>query len=213
MRKPVAAKASKGLTNIAIKTTGWLFSSMAIPKRARTPLLILRSIPAPVAPMVLSTHVTGIPSNAAVTDSSRSRLNIAGGAIPPRICPFMFRRLCTFFSIPALCLASFHLLARAEQFARLDDSFTSDIRPLIAEYCSKCHGPARPKAGVNLSVFTNTVSVYRDARLWERVLAKLDSGEMPPEGKPQPTSAQRSTLLQWTRLTLDDLDHGRFPAD
>ena len=101
----------------------------------------------------------------------------------------------------------------ADQFFPLDDSFVSDIHPLLGEYCSKCHGATRPKAGINLASFTNTVSVYRDPTLWERVAAKLSNGEMPPEGKSQPTSAQRSALIQWVRKTLDDLDQGRFPAD
>src|SRR5262249_39696218 len=65
------------------------------------------------------------------------------------------------------------------------DTFNSEAKPVIGEFCLKCHGANRPKAGVNLSLFTNTISVYRDPRLWEKVASKLDNGEMPPEGKPQ----------------------------
>jgi hypothetical protein len=84
---------------------------------------------------------------------------------------------------------------------------------MLDEYCVKCHGAKRPKAGINLAVFTNTVSVYREPKVWESVAAKLRAGEMPPEGKPQPTASQRDSAVQWVQKTLRDLEEGRFAAD
>ena len=84
---------------------------------------------------------------------------------------------------------------------------------MVAEYCSKCHSAARPKAGINLMLFTNTLSVYRDPKVWQRVAGKLENGDMPPEGKPQPDPAQRTNVLHWVRSTLADLADGRFPPD
>src|SRR5579862_5811042 len=91
--------------------------------------------------------------------------------------------------------------------------FGTLVRPMLDEYCVKCHGPTRAKGGVNLAGFTNTVSVYRETKVWEKVIAKLQAGEMPPEGKPQPSQAQRDGLVQWGRRTLEDLEQGRFAAD
>src|SRR4051812_36726834 len=53
------------------------------------------------------------------------------------------------------------------------DSFSKEIRPLLDQYCIKCHGPGKIKGGVNLNPFTNSISVYRDIKLWERVAAKV----------------------------------------
>jgi uncharacterized protein DUF1592/uncharacterized protein DUF1588/uncharacterized protein DUF1587/uncharacterized protein DUF1585/uncharacterized protein DUF1595/cbb3-type cytochrome c oxidase subunit III len=91
--------------------------------------------------------------------------------------------------------------------------FGTQIRPLLDKYCAKCHGASRAKGGINLASFTNTVSVYREPKVWEKVVAKLRAGEMPPEGKPQPTQSERDGLVHWGQQTLDDLEEGRFAAD
>lgn len=115
--------------------------------------------------------------------------------------------------LPALALGAFINCALAAAEPVQTGEFASQIRPLLDEYCAKCHGPTRPKAGINLAGFTNTVSVYREPNVWEKLLAKVQAGEMPPEGKPQPSQIQHDRLVQWGRKTLDDLDQGRFAAD
>ncbi|HWY74429.1 MAG TPA: DUF1587 domain-containing protein, partial [Verrucomicrobiae bacterium] len=94
-----------------------------------------------------------------------------------------------------------------------EDPFSNEIRPVLDQYCAKCHGPLKMKGGVNFGPFTNAVSVYRDPALWRKAEAKLSAGEMPPEGKPQPTAAQRINLVQWIDARLKDLDQGRLPRD
>ena len=113
---------------------------------------------------------------------------------------------------PYLWVCGLSLLTAAPAI-EVPDPFGTQIQPVVAEYCSKCHSAHRPKAGINLTLFTNTVSVYRDPKLWERVAAKLETGDMPPEGKPQPDPTQRTNVLRWVRNTLDDLAQGRFPPD
>lgn len=92
-------------------------------------------------------------------------------------------------------------------------AFRTEIRPLLDEYCAKCHGSARAKGGINLAGFTNTVSVYREPKVWEKVVAKVRAGEMPPEDKPQPTQSQREGMVHWVQKALEDLELGRFVAD
>jgi hypothetical protein len=93
------------------------------------------------------------------------------------------------------------------------DTFQAQIRPVIDEFCGKCHNSVKAKGGVNLVGFTNLVSVYREPQVWEKVLAKLKANEMPPDGKPQPTEAQRDVLTNWVTRSLSDLGQGRFAAD
>lgn len=93
------------------------------------------------------------------------------------------------------------------------DSFARDVRPLLDQYCISCHGPKKAKGGVNFVAFTNTVSVYRDHRLWDKAIEKLRANEMPPEGKPQPTPEQRTNLVLWIDKSLHDLDDGRIAKD
>ena len=90
------------------------------------------------------------------------------------------------------------------------DSFQIQIRPVVDEFCGKCHNSVKAKGGVNLASFTNLVSVYREPQVWEKVLAKVKANEMPPEDKPQPTEGQRAALTNWVARSLDDLAQGRF---
>jgi hypothetical protein len=86
-------------------------------------------------------------------------------------------------------------------------------RPALDEYCAKCHGPARAKGGINLAGFTNTVSVYREPKVWGKGTRQGQANEMPPENKPQPAKDQRESLIKWVQKTLADLEQARFAAD
>ncbi len=92
-------------------------------------------------------------------------------------------------------------------------AFEHEIQPLIEQYCFKCHGATKPKAGVNLQQFKDETAVWRDPKLWQTVLAKLRDRDMPPDGKPQPTPAERDRLTDWVALKLDRLDRGEVPKD
>jgi mono/diheme cytochrome c family protein len=121
--------------------------------------------------------------------------------------------LIRFTLLPVLAFGLASSTAAAAPLERQSDEFPAQIRPLLNEYCAKCHGSVKAKAGVNLAVFTNTISVYRDPKMWEAVAAKLQAGEMPPEGKPQPSTAERENLIHWVQKTLLNLEEGRFAAD
>jgi hypothetical protein len=114
--------------------------------------------------------------------------------------------------LAACSLASLQSLA-GETPPPTTDSFSREIRPLLDKYCVSCHGPTKMKGGVNFANFTNTVSVYRDHKLWDKAAEKLRAHEMPPEGKPEPTPEQRTNLIAWIDKTLRDLDDGRIARD
>ena len=91
--------------------------------------------------------------------------------------------------------------------------FDREVRPLLSTYCLKCHGPERPKRGVNLAKFNDVASIHRDPRLWRKVLAQLNERAMPPEDKPQPTDVQRAMLIEWIQHTLNNPDPTAFAKD
>lgn len=116
----------------------------------------------------------------------------------------------------AMCLtfaAAFSSAISGTPLANSKDDFPIQIRPVLDEFCAKCHNPTKAKGGVNLSAFTNTVSVYREPAVWKKVLRKIEANEMPPEDKPQPNNSERSNLVQWVQITLSDLEDGHFAAD
>jgi mono/diheme cytochrome c family protein len=91
--------------------------------------------------------------------------------------------------------------------------FQEEIRPLLNTYCLKCHGPERPKGGVNLARFQDLPAIFREPKLWETVAAQLRDRNMPPEGKPQPGSEDRDRLISWVEGTLANLDERHIPKD
>jgi hypothetical protein len=91
--------------------------------------------------------------------------------------------------------------------------FDQQIRPLLDQYCITCHHEGRAKGGVNLDAFTNTVSVFRAPEVWQKLIAKVNSGEMPPDNKPQPSTGERDHLLTWARHAMEVLQAGRLAPD
>src|SRR3989442_5648175 len=83
--------------------------------------------------------------------------------------------------------------------------FTKDIQPLLNEYCYGCHGEKK-KGGLDFRIYTNESLALRDRLVFEKVLAKLQAHEMPPENKPQPTPAQCELLTNWVTACF-------FPCD
>lgn len=101
----------------------------------------------------------------------------------------------------------FVLFAAADTFAaetdgNVDDVFARDIRPLLNEFCIRCHGPKKPKAGLRLDRLNPDLVSGKSAESWHDVLNRLNLGEMPPEDAPQPDEAQREKLTGWISEAL-----------
>ena len=81
----------------------------------------------------------------------------------------------------------------------LGDRYASEVRPLVARYCQKCHSAERTEADLDLMAFATLSDVRKDAHAWQRVREMIDSGQMPPRGAKQPSSAERERLQGWVR--------------
>lgn len=79
--------------------------------------------------------------------------------------------------------------------------FGTNIKPLLNHYCYGCHGEKK-KGDLDLRIYADELSVKRDAQVFEKVLDKLQSREMPPENKPQPTSAERKLIAGWIESSV-----------
>jgi hypothetical protein len=76
-------------------------------------------------------------------------------------------------------------------------TFTRQVAPLLAKYCTRCHGGRRPRGDLPLDVYKDDQRPLKDRDVWERVAANLRAGEMPPAGKPRPTPAELETITGW----------------
>src|ERR1700691_3793158 len=62
-------------------------------------------------------------------------------------------------------------------------------------YCDTCHFGPKARAGVNLETL-DLANLDSNGALWEKVLRKLRSREMPPPGAPRPAAATYETLVK-----------------
>ena len=89
--------------------------------------------------------------------------------------------------------------------------------PFTAKYCVGCHSDRTKTGGLSLEGLTLT-DIPARGELWEKVLRKLRSGEMPPASvRIRPDAATHAAFVSFLETTLDraaaaDPNPGRAPA-
>jgi len=81
--------------------------------------------------------------------------------------------------------------------------FDEVVRPILAKYCLGCHSTKDMKGSLDLERFASLDLVRKDIKPWQQMIEQIETGEMPPKGKPQPTAEEKKQLLGWIRSFLD----------
>src|SRR3954468_17183462 len=97
------------------------------------------------------------------------------------------------------------LLTAKAQESIAPASFDKTIRPMLQEYCLKCHSAEKHKGDLDLERFTSIPEVKRYPKIWQTVAEQLANNEMPPKEKPQPAPAQKQQLMSWVNSVLDEI--------
>jgi len=74
-------------------------------------------------------------------------------------------------------------------------------RAFVEQHCIACHNDRARAAGLSLA--SAPADVTADAALWEKVLHKVRSGQMPPAGRPRPDAATARAVVRTIAETLD----------
>ena len=82
-----------------------------------------------------------------------------------------------------------------------ETSFQKEVRPLLEEYCLRCHNADRMEAGKRLDQLDGTLE-DQHLFLWQHVLYQLLERAMPPEDEPQPSEPQRRSLVAWVERAM-----------
>ena len=96
-------------------------------------------------------------------------------------------------------------------------SSPESVRSLLNRYCVACHNERRVTAtGEAASVLDAQIRETglaldaadaerpsTDAELWERVIARLEAGSMPPAGRPRPTEEETHAVTLWLETHID----------
>ncbi|HEX2658068.1 MAG TPA: hypothetical protein VHU40_07355 [Polyangia bacterium] len=74
-------------------------------------------------------------------------------------------------------------------------TYQTDVGPLFATYCSRCHAADGGMPAVLLQSYEDVTST-KGGQL-THVFTQIKACKMPQPGEPQPTAAERTTILSW----------------
>ncbi|MBG87005.1 MAG: hypothetical protein CMO80_08925 [Verrucomicrobiales bacterium] len=91
--------------------------------------------------------------------------------------------------MPALLLGC--LISRAAE------PFDRAVGPFFTRHCTGCHGKKLSKGDFRLDELSHDFGGGKDVAMWVEVMDRINSGEMPPEDKPQPTATEIERVVGW----------------
>jgi mono/diheme cytochrome c family protein len=92
------------------------------------------------------------------------------------------------------------------QGAQSPTDFDRSVQPFLARTCYQCHNAELKSGGLNLEGLQKPSSITQNREIWERVLRKLRTGEMPPKGVPRPNPEELKTVISWIEAEVDRAD-------
>src|SRR6185295_1257830 len=119
-----------------------------------------------------------------------------------------------FATAAVLCLAI--LLCQSPQNPSIQAAQTSadaaTVRATVDRYCLTCHNSRATTSATASGVVLDRADlnhVADEPALWEKVVRKLRTGSMPPEGQPRPDRATHEALVGFIESRLDRaaIDH------
>ncbi|MDA0375638.1 MAG: DUF1592 domain-containing protein, partial [Planctomycetota bacterium] len=96
------------------------------------------------------------------------------------------------------------LAAPQEPGAAATLDYARDVRPVLEEFCFRCHGPDKQKGEIRFDTMSPDLLGGGDADTWDLVLDILQTGEMPPKDEPQLGDAERRAVQDWIAASLEE---------
>jgi mono/diheme cytochrome c family protein len=117
---------------------------------------------------------------------------------------FRWDRLLSLGYAVVLLAGATAMSGRANKGTAVDPAveYTTEIRPLLRQYCFACHCSNKKKGDLDLERFDALDRVREDLAPWQSVVEMLDNGAMPPRKSEQPSGDERRRLLAWARGLL-----------
>jgi mono/diheme cytochrome c family protein len=106
--------------------------------------------------------------------------------------------LAMFFSAAIIVSASVQTAAPQAP----SSSTASTPRAILEKYCITCHNEKLRTAGLALDTL-DISNPSANAQIWERVIAKLRAGSMPPQGNPRPDRETYRSIATWLENEID----------
>src|SRR5688572_22400490 len=111
---------------------------------------------------------------------------------------------------PAMLVLPVLLAARVAMGA---DTVPSDSEsaatPFIVRNCRMCHNAVLKNAGLDFDAHPLPASLAGSPEVWEKVVEKLQTRQMPPPPLPRP--AETDAVVQWIQTELESVEAARPP--
>ena len=111
------------------------------------------------------------------------------------------------FRVPLIVLAATlaaGAAVRSAAAASQEQPAAPPDRAMLDRYCLGCHNDRLQTAGLSLQG-RDIGDVAADPAVWEKVLGKLRTGDMPPPDRPRPTDAEAEPIMAWLEASLDQV--------
>jgi len=107
----------------------------------------------------------------------------------------------TFFPVTALFCV---FLAVQQSRADEPSARSLPLQTLFHQHCSACHSGPEPSGDLKLPEW-NSESTHTNRRIWEKVLRRLQNGDMPPASQPPPDPQLSGKAIESLTTALDQL--------
>lgn len=101
------------------------------------------------------------------------------------------------FSRPFLAVLLLALICNGRSSAGTPEEDFPKVLPLLKKYCFTCHSTEKKEGELDLEKLNTFAKAYDGRKVWDSVQSRYLTREMPPEGSPSPTDAERVILNQW----------------
>ena len=81
------------------------------------------------------------------------------------------------------------VVALACAVSAIASAATADPAAFVGKHCNACHNASVASGGIDFTSLPPANTLTANREVWERALAKLKAGEMPPPGMPKPPAA------------------------
>lgn len=106
----------------------------------------------------------------------------------------------------------FILLAASPAFTQEKTiTFEHAVQPVLGTTCVMCHNDRMASGGLNVNSFLKPASLVERRDGWEKIIRRIQSGEMPPKGIPRPPSARTDALVNFIESEFEKADRSTRP--
>ena len=108
---------------------------------------------------------------------------------------------CSLLFLVAVLHSAYHPL-QAQQ-SQEGTNIKSLAEPFLKANCIRCHGPAAAKSDLRIDQLSTDLSDPSTFKVWQKILSRIESGEMPPEKEPRPAPNDLVEVVEQLSIRLN----------